>query len=194
MADKYCIECNKIAKPQCHGLCHTCYSRWLYNNNNAFRARVQAKHREYAAHHKAEALARSLTWAEEHPTEVAANAARWRERNKGKTSIASKLYKQTHPIETMLAKQNYRAMRNGVVGRITAYQWRICQYLFDYKCFYCGTSNEKLTQDHVIPLSRGGMHLITNILPACKSCNCRKNKLTLDEYAAKGRIAWPLTY
>lgn len=46
---------------------------------------------------------------------------------------------------------------------------------------YC---NEELplTNDHVVPLSRGGSNNIDNILPACKGCNCSKSAKTLEEY------------
>lgn len=46
---------------------------------------------------------------------------------------------------------------------------------FDNSCAYCG-SREPLTQDHFIPLKRGGVHGIENIIPACRKCNIQKNQ------------------
>lgn len=51
-------------------------------------------------------------------------------------------------------------------------------------CFYC-KEPKPLTVDHNIPLSRGGTDNIDNILPACRSCNSKKNNLTTEEYLGK---------
>lgn len=42
------------------------------------------------------------------------------------------------------------------------------------KCHYCRKKFNKLTMDHVIPLSKGGEHSASNIVPACLSCNLKK--------------------
>lgn len=48
-------------------------------------------------------------------------------------------------------------------------------------CEYCG-STEKLTLDHIIPVSRGGPNTLENVTIACKSCNSSKNNKTLEEW------------
>ena len=54
-------------------------------------------------------------------------------------------------------------------------QWLAIKAAYAYRCVYCGRYMKRLTQDHVIPLSKGGTNTIENIVPACKSCNCRKH-------------------
>ena len=65
----------------------------------------------------------------------------------------------------------------------------------DNKCWYCGrlfkTSGyhkHQRTVEHQTPVCRGGTDDIYNLVPACRSCNSRKNKRTLEEYRV--RNAW----
>lgn len=50
-------------------------------------------------------------------------------------------------------------------------------------CAYCGDvfSGRELTIDHVRPRSRGGKHIWTNTVSACRPCNNRKGNKTPDE-------------
>jgi 5-methylcytosine-specific restriction endonuclease McrA len=43
-----------------------------------------------------------------------------------------------------------------------------------YECVYCG-ANEKLSVDHVIPISKGGTDEMENLVVACIKCNSKKN-------------------
>ncbi|MEP1032089.1 HNH endonuclease [Ekhidna sp.] len=48
------------------------------------------------------------------------------------------------------------------------------------KCQYCGARKE-LTIDHVVPRSKGGKSIWTNLVTACKQCNSRKSDFTLEK-------------
>lgn len=52
-----------------------------------------------------------------------------------------------------------------------------------HTCAYCGSEfhSSQLTNDHIIPRSRGGAHSWTNCVTACKRCNNRKDDKLLDE-------------
>ena len=41
-------------------------------------------------------------------------------------------------------------------------------------CAYCGAVDKALQRDCVLPLSRGGRYTLSNIAPACDSCNASK--------------------
>lgn len=57
-------------------------------------------------------------------------------------------------------------------------------------CAFCGRAfrDEKLSRDHVIPRSRGGKDVWTNVVTSCKSCNNLKGDSLLSE------IGWELLY
>jgi len=47
-----------------------------------------------------------------------------------------------------------------------------------FRCYYCGRSSKdgaNLHIDHVIPLARGGMNDIGNLITACEQCNLGKS-------------------
>jgi len=52
-----------------------------------------------------------------------------------------------------------------------------------HTCGYCGKvfKPDDLSRDHIIPTSRGGRDIWTNIITACKHCNCMKDDQLLSE-------------
>jgi len=75
-------------------------------------------------------------------------------------------------VETWnLAVKNRRLKRVGVVSKS---DWESIKAKYDNRCAYCKLPDQKLTQDHFIPLAKGGLHTPENIVPACQSCNSRK--------------------
>jgi 5-methylcytosine-specific restriction endonuclease McrA len=57
----------------------------------------------------------------------------------------------------------------------------------NYKCQYCGKHREdlgrrdRLTRDHIKPISRGGANTWDNVVTACTKCNARKgNRLPME--------------
>jgi hypothetical protein len=74
------------------------------------------------------------------------------------------------------AKHQRRAQRqNAAINDLTAAQWREIQEVYDHRCVYCGKRRKgRLTQEHLTPLSKGGDHTAANVVPACKTCNSRK--------------------
>lgn len=62
------------------------------------------------------------------------------------------------------------ALRND----LTAAQWHTIKEHYGHRCVYCDRKMQRLTQDHITPLSKGGSHTMSNIVPACQSCNSKK--------------------
>ena len=56
--------------------------------------------------------------------------------------------------------------------------------LFGHACAYCG-STERLTIDHVRPVTQSGPHVIGNLVPCCRKCNSSKKDLPVEEWYKK---------
>jgi 5-methylcytosine-specific restriction endonuclease McrA len=52
-------------------------------------------------------------------------------------------------------------------------QWRALKHAWG-GCAYCGETGEALQRDCVLAISRGGRYTLTNVVPACRSCNTSK--------------------
>ncbi len=59
---------------------------------------------------------------------------------------------------------------------------RLCYEIDGHTCVYCGNKPTKpsrhygLSIDHIIPVSRGGKHVFSNMITACLFCNLMKYK------------------
>ena len=76
---------------------------------------------------------------------------------------------------SFIATPRRRALKMGAPSDLTVKQWRAKLAAYGNHCAYCGVWSKALTQDHIRPLSKGGHHTASNIVPACKSCNSRKS-------------------
>lgn len=89
-------------------------------------------------------------------------------------------------IKIIYAKQRHKRkiLKNGLPIKFNLNDWEKCKKYFNNKCAYCG-KELPLSQDHFIPLSKGGEYTINNIIPACKSCNSQKNAKSFFEWYPK---------
>ncbi len=85
-------------------------------------------------------------------------------------------YKLTHRAILRERTLRYRRrIRRAKIRDFTANQWEQLQILYNHRCVYCHQRNKgTLTRDHIIPVSKGGNHTWTNIVPACRQCNGKK--------------------
>ncbi len=94
------------------------------------------------------------------------------------------VYRKAHPEARNVLESRRRARKAGNGGSHTLAERREKFAQCGGVCFYCRKPG-KLTEDHLIPISRGGTDNIDNIVPACQSCNSRKNKKTAEEHFSR---------
>lgn len=136
------------------------------------------------------AVDRVARWRDANPEKLAAQRNKSQD-NKAKARAWTKAWIQAHP-EKMCAYykrwyvENQDALRLLYSERRARYaasdfkfeDWLSILEVFGHRCAYC-LQIRKLTRDHVRPISRGGVHTADNIVPACRSCNSRKNNRSL---------------
>lgn len=115
--------------------------------------------------------------------EIAARAARQSRRDPSKIRNNVRNWKRQNPAA--VSSQRFRRrvnLQNAAVVDLTETQWLAIKVAYRHRCAYCG-EKKPLTQDHVIPVSKGGAHTASNIVPACQSCNSSKGaRLPLVTY------------
>lgn len=63
--------------------------------------------------------------------------------------------------------------------------WLRTVIFFEGTCAYCGKTmrkGERLTKDHLVPLSEGGTWALDNIIPSCRACNESKGSQEWREW------------
>lgn len=105
----------------------------------------------------------------------------WRKANAARRKQGDRDWQRRNRDKRNTQMQKRRAWKQASGGSHTTDQWKTLVAQYDHRCAYC-KEQKPLTRDHIVALSRGGTNDISNILPACLSCNSSKGTKTLDEW------------
>ncbi len=102
----------------------------------------------------------------------------WQNKNRHKMYASTAKYRKSlkYVLVNKSHCQNRRALKKKFKGKITKQHLEGQYVIQEGKCYYCSNPilKEKMTVDHYIPLSKGGLHDDSNIVLACNFCNCSK--------------------
>lgn len=176
------------------GACRVCVKSRARVWYRANREHANTQNQAWREAHPEEMQAYRRAWADRHPDRVIASKERlrewnrtyqrrWYEQNREVTIARTAAWGATHPEQARATKRiivaRRRARQLGSAGRHTLSEWRTLCDQYDHRCLVCG-ERLPLTEDHVIPLSKGGSDGIDNIQPLCLPCNQRKGTRTID--------------
>ena len=99
-------------------------------------------------------------------TQAVQRVAEWRKKHPGMRTDRSLRRKTFTPLEL----------------RVKSGQWKARLEEFNHHCAYCLRPMGKLQKEHMIPLAKGGLHTIANLIPACARCNNKKSTRSLLEF------------
>jgi 5-methylcytosine-specific restriction endonuclease McrA len=158
---------------QSPGMCKR-HVKHVYYHRNIERMRERDRcRRSGAGADRRKLLRRAGYRADPEKYRAAQNA--WRKANPEAARRADRRKRERHPESVRVRNQRRRAVkRNAPVNDLTAAQWRAIKTAYGQRCAYCHR-RRKLTMDHVVPLSKGGSHTASNVVPACGPCNSAKN-------------------
>ncbi|MFC7505391.1 HNH endonuclease [Nocardioides sp. GCM10030258] len=84
------------------------------------------------------------------------------------------------------AKRRQRRMAK-VDHDLTDDQWFALMEIWG-GCAYCGAVDAALQKDCILPISRGGRYTLTNVVPACRSCNASKCNLEVTAWMRRKKL------
>lgn len=147
------------------------------------REEINEKRRAYKASHpeqREKERLRALAYAMTHREEASAKTRAWYRAHRDKSLAQKQRWCKTHAEELRAYKAAYKYIRrahasSAALCDLIAAQWREIIAAFDSRCAYCDRKLERLTKDHLTPVVKHGPHTLHNIVPACSSCNSKKN-------------------
>ncbi len=156
---------------------------WYEENKEEYKAKTK----QWAQDNKEKVRQYSKEWRERNPEKAKQLCQDWYERNKEHYQEQKRKHRQENKEQIRQYGRQRRARKAGAKGSHTYKEWEAKLEEFHHLCAYCSgqlnaLSSKDITEDHIIPLTRGGSDYIENIVPACRSCNSKKHGMTGEEY------------
>lgn len=170
METKICKQCgNELPVDQFYkrtneksrfAICKDCISKNRKEYYEENRDAILVKHQQYYKEHSEEIKKRTAIWQKEHPEKM-------RQKSKRKTQ-----------------------RRRQAAGGFTREQWDECIAFFGNVCAYSGEVfgvdlMNKITEDHIIPVSKNGNNYIWNIIPVKFKYNSARGNFEIREWYPK---------
>lgn len=162
--------------------CKVCTKKRMQRYYEKNKTQIIARIRKYEQLHQQEVASRHHKYYLAHREEIIARSAQWHKENPEKVRIQNAKWNKNHPEKMREIVNRRRARKVAAIGSHTSKDFiELCRST-EWKCLCCDTPHtvKILTEDHIVPLSKGGTDNIDNIQPLCRSCNSSKGVKIID--------------
>lgn len=152
---------------------------WDKNKDRLNRIRKEFRQNHVEKFREMNKLA-SRKWRKKNPEQSKENTRNYRINNLEKVKAKRKKWAKNNPQKDLFYVKRRRARKMNADGSHTLKEWELLKKDYNYQCPLCKKFEPevKLTEDHIVPLSKGGSDYLNNIQPLCKRCNSIKyNKI-----------------
>jgi hypothetical protein len=144
---------------------------WRLKNLEKVRAQGRASYRKNHERIIQKERSRRLKY----PEKIRASSLKWRHKNVEKARAISRSWDRNNVEQRQALNKAYRARKyHAERADLTLQDWHDILAAYDHRCVYCGRKMQRLSQDHITPLVKGGNHTKSNVVPACRLCNSKK--------------------
>jgi len=175
-----CKECDKITHAE-------------YRDNPQNKEYEDSYKLTYREENRERELNYTRGWRERNIDKLSEYGRKWHLNNKEKHNATARIrmnkWAKDNPERHRNHARHYRARSHKALGSHTVEQWTKMLSFFCGFCPCCG-KEEKLTLDHIRPLSKGGTNYIDNAQPLCKVCNSTKGNNAIVDYRPLLVRAW----
>lgn len=184
-----CAECGRERPHQAFGLCGKCYMghrriehpeiverdrvygiQWRSDN----RDKKRMSDKRWRTNNPERCKINRNRWIDENTERYNDAIVKWQKEHPDNIRASKKKYDDAHPELRRIITWRYNTRKKLLPATLTLEQWEAIKRFYNNCCAYCGRKFVKLTQDHLIPVSKGGPYTAQNIVPACRSCNSKK--------------------
>ena len=156
--------------------------RGRHGLNNYCRECDSVNKKKWYLANKVRALAKAERWRTDNPERYLEIQKAHKIKYKEQYSEYYKDWASRNRDKVNLKKHRYYARRRQQLGEVSP---DIVDRLLveqSGRCLYCNRELQEYHLEHMIPVSRGGMHDDINLCLSCPSCNYRKKDKTAEEF------------
>jgi 5-methylcytosine-specific restriction endonuclease McrA len=155
-------------------VCHQAARKKYYEKNAA---KINEKTAAYHRKNREALLAQKKAWRENNRDSIVEYKKQYRAENAEEISQYRKTYWLNNP--EMRRKHDERRKvreRGSFVSDVSSDQKLEKLKIYGHLCAYCGCDlkGSVIHWDHWKPLSKGGLHMLSNLYPSCVACNLSK--------------------